>query len=161
MDFPDLPTFVWYITTKLCVIITLSLWIITSKNWWRYAILSPIIFYIYQFWEAFQTGSTALNENEYIKGLPIITILVGILFYLSETIKYQTRIIDTYHTICHDIEVLLDQSKEVIDFRNKNNLRYHQIKKNKASHRNEAEHLKRLHKFKEELTDRINRNDWG
>ncbi len=157
--FPDLSTFVWYITTKFCVIITLCIWIITSRNWWRYAILSPIIFYIYQLWEAFQIGSTALNENEYLKGLPLITILVGILFYLAETIKYQTRISEMYQKICNEIEILLDQSKEVSDFRIQNNLRYHRIKKHKSSIENQPQHLNRLMKFKKELLIKLNGKD--
>jgi len=52
--FKDVGTLIYHISQKFVVCIFMVVWFITSDFWWRWAILSPIIFYSYQFWESFQ-----------------------------------------------------------------------------------------------------------
>ncbi len=69
--FIDLRAFTWFILHKFIVILFSPIWFITSEHWWKYAILSPLIFFSYQFWEAFQDVSQ-LDAIGNIKVFPLV-----------------------------------------------------------------------------------------
>ena len=84
--FQDVKTFSWYISQKFALCIITIIWLFSCVSWWRWAILSPIIFYSYQFWESFQPvyavdGQGNLNILPYV----FLTIL-GVLL-LSKVIR--------------------------------------------------------------------------
>ncbi|MEO1013098.1 MAG: hypothetical protein AAFX53_17510 [Bacteroidota bacterium] len=104
--FVDISVFVWFMSLKLCVIIPLSVWFITSPYWWRYAILSPIALYVFQLWSGLR-NQIAIDEMEYIHSLPVILVVMAILFFLSYKIRLQSKILDLYGKLKDEIELLL------------------------------------------------------
>lgn len=70
--FVDVRAFLWYVYVKFCVLIALCVWFITSANWWRYSLFSPIIIYAYQLWEAVQDEILLVDETAYLDSLPIM-----------------------------------------------------------------------------------------
>jgi len=84
--FNDVKTFSWYISQKFAMSILAFIWLINNVSWWRWAILSPIIFYSYQFWESFQPvedidGSGNLNV------FPLVFLTILGVFLLSKVIR--------------------------------------------------------------------------
>lgn len=84
--FQDVTTFFWYASRKLSLCFLGVMWFITSANWWRWAILSPIIFYAYQFWESFQPISEIDGEGN-IKVFPLVFITILGVLLLSKIIR--------------------------------------------------------------------------
>jgi hypothetical protein len=73
--FKDSSTFMFYTSNKLVLFLLGLIWLMTSPYWWRWAILSPTLFYFYQFWEILQpVGDLASAGN--LKLLPAIFLIV-------------------------------------------------------------------------------------
>jgi len=107
--FQDVNIFVWYVGLKICIIIPLCIWFITCGQWWRYAIISPIVLFTYQLWGAYQNVSKEVDNYEYLSALPTIFFLVVLLIFISNKIKYKARVIDIYEGISNEIEILLNR----------------------------------------------------
>jgi hypothetical protein len=107
--FEDLSSFVWYITLKIFLLIPLLIWFISSRTWWRYAILVPIILYTYQLWETLKNESKTIDQFELFKAAPAILFILGLILFLSNRIKYQYKIYDVYLDIIKDINILLEE----------------------------------------------------
>ncbi|MEJ2585244.1 MAG: hypothetical protein P8Z38_09440, partial [Robiginitalea sp.] len=54
--------------------------------WWRWAILSPIIFYSYQFWESFQPVETVDGSGN-LNVFPLVFLTILGVFLLSKVIR--------------------------------------------------------------------------
>ena len=71
----------------LCFLVLV--WFATCKYWWRWAILSPVLFYLYQFWEIFQSVKE-IDGSGNLKVLPLAllaAIVVAILWKLIRSIS--------------------------------------------------------------------------
>ncbi len=65
------------------------IWFATCRYWWRWAILSPVLFYLYQFWELFQSIND-IDSTGNLKVLPLAllaAIVVAILWKLIRSIS--------------------------------------------------------------------------
>lgn len=118
--FPHVSIFIWYLGIKLSSLIILFIWFSTSKDWWRYALLSPLIIFTYQLWESTLNNdpNSTLDELVYIKALPTILLVVLALFIISRAVKYQSKILDVYENVTNEIETLLrelDSSNSLIE----------------------------------------------
>jgi len=110
--FTDLSTAVWFLSDILCLVIPVSIWFITERKWWRYAILSPIILSCYQIWEAFFNSSGFVDELGYLKSLPLIFLITVILFIFSYFVRYNYKILDIYDQLAIEIEGLFNFFKK-------------------------------------------------
>ncbi len=84
--FRDSSTFLFYASNKMVLCILGLVWFATCRYWWRWAILSPVLFYLYQFWEIFQSvkeidGSGNLNV------LPLALLTVIVIAFLWKLIR--------------------------------------------------------------------------
>jgi hypothetical protein len=80
--FFDFKTFFYYASNKSILFALGLLWFVTCRYWWRWAILSPVLFYLYQFWEIFQPVKD-INSTGNLNILPLVflTVLVVILLW--------------------------------------------------------------------------------
>lgn len=107
--FVDVSTFCWFLMAKLGLIILMSIWFYTSKNWWRFAILSPIILYTYQLWEATQDVQH-LDAYGNLKAFPAIFTIVIFLVLLSNVFKYKYRLLDIHDRILQELEINIEKA---------------------------------------------------
>jgi hypothetical protein len=84
--FRDVNTFMWYISQKIFLSVSVIIWFINSNNWWRWAILSPIFFFSYQFWESFQ-NTLFLESYGNLRVLPLVLLTMLGVFLLSKVIR--------------------------------------------------------------------------
>ena len=150
--FTDVHTFMWYMNLKMCIILPLIVWFITCPYWWRYSILSPIVLFAHQLWEGFQDETISVDESQYIYSLPfIIFLLLGLLF-IFKTVKYQSKIMDTYNEVSNQIEKLLAESKVTDNPLKESKLKFTELKKN-ITEENARIRLKSLVKLKKDLEE--------
>ncbi|MCX2719533.1 hypothetical protein [Lentiprolixibacter aurantiacus] len=110
--FYDAQVFTWFISLKLMVIVPMFIWFITYHTWWRYAILSPLILYLFQFWEAFQEGYLIIEAYGNYRVFPLVLLSVFLLFTLSRIVRRHSRSLDTYDRISREIDHLIDKLGE-------------------------------------------------
>jgi hypothetical protein len=136
----------------------LILWFLTCQQWWKYAILSPIILYSYQFWEATQ-DVLFLDEAGNINAFPAIFCVVLFLLLTSKAIKYRVQILIMYEQLTEEIDNLFKNT----DFK-ANNILYKNVKQIKrlkaeiARESNGKEQLLKLITLRDELLKQLKVN---
>jgi hypothetical protein len=136
----------------------MTLWFLSSQQWWKYAILSPIILYSYQFWEATQDINT-LDAAGNIKAFPAIFCVVLILIVISKAIKYRVQILMMYEQLTEEIDNLFKN----VDLK-ANNVLYKNVKQIKmlkaeiARESNAKEQLLKLITLRDELLKQLKVN---
>lgn len=87
--FRDSSTFLFYASNKMVLCVLGLIWFATCRYWWRWAILSPVLFYLYQFWELFQSIND-IDSTGNLRVLPLalfMAIVVAILWKLIRSIS--------------------------------------------------------------------------
>jgi hypothetical protein len=111
--FKDLHIFFWYIFYKIFALLPLMIWFISSKNWWRYAIMVPITLFTYQIWEMFKDDSNVVDQFELVKAAPAILFIIGLILFLSFQIQYRHKLHDIYEDILNEINLILEELSQV------------------------------------------------
>jgi hypothetical protein len=84
--FKDSSTFVFYASNKMVLCVLGLAWFATCPYWWRWAILSPVLFYLYQFWELFQSVNE-IDSSGNLKVLPLALLSVFVVAVLWKLIR--------------------------------------------------------------------------
>jgi len=156
--FTDVQIFLWFLIRKLIIIIPMILWFLTCQHWWKYAILSPIILYSYQFWEATQ-DVRYLDAAGNIKAFPAIFCIILILLMISKTIKYRVEILIMYEHLIGEIDDLLKNGEFNSNNRPFLNIkRFTNLKEEIAKETNAQQQLTRLMSLREELIKQLHIN---
>ncbi|MBT8264009.1 MAG: hypothetical protein KJN75_01600, partial [Muriicola sp.] len=108
--FNDVNIFIWFVSRKLIVVIFLSLWFITCHHWWKYAIISPLLLFTYQFWEAFQNVES-LDAIGNAKVFPLVLLSVLLVIITSRLVKYQTSLLEFYESINTEVDQIIEELK--------------------------------------------------
>ncbi|WP_425236932.1 hypothetical protein [Ulvibacterium sp.] len=106
--FVDVNTFYWFVCLKLGSLLPMVIWFFTSKNWWRYAILSPIVLMFYQLLEGIAPQKIT-DEISFFQALPLIIGVVCFLTWIAHMVRRKTKILELYDTITHEIEDMLSK----------------------------------------------------
>ncbi|MGB5170694.1 MAG: hypothetical protein WBN69_04615, partial [Eudoraea sp.] len=149
--FNNVRIYVWFLVRKLVVIIPMLAWYFSCANWWRFAILSPITIYSYQFWEVTQ-DIQHLDAAGNIKAFPIVVILVILLIMVSKIIRYRVDLLTLYDAVVKEIDSII-QNGELIANKSfhQNLLRIKQLRQEIAGESNQNRRLDRLIALREEL----------
>ncbi|QRM90179.1 hypothetical protein FG167_13355 [Lacinutrix sp. WUR7] len=102
--FGNVRVYFWLLNTKLMLIISLSIWFITNKHWWRNAILVPLVIEINKIISIINPDIYSVDVWEFYKSLPIIFPVVLFLIYFLIKVKYYSN-----------SEILLTDVDEEID----------------------------------------------
>lgn len=106
--FVDVHTFYWFVCLKLGSLLPMVIWFFTSKNWWRYAILSPIVLIFYQLLEGIAPQKIT-DEISFFQALPIIFAVVCFLGWIAHMVRHKTKILELYDNITSEIEDMLSK----------------------------------------------------
>ncbi|MGB5693002.1 MAG: hypothetical protein WBM43_10380 [Flavobacteriaceae bacterium] len=107
--FNGMQNYFWFNAMKVSTLIPLTIWFISSSNWWRYALFSPIILYSYQIWEANQDVQQ-LDAVGNLKAFPAILAIVLVLIVLSNVFKYRYGLLDMYDQLESEIDMFIEQA---------------------------------------------------
>jgi hypothetical protein len=149
--FKDVSLFLWFISRKLIIILVLFVWFITSQHWWRYAILSPLILYSYQFWEAFQDVSE-LDSTGNLRVFPLVLLNLVVVVSLSRLVRYRAKFMVAYDEISREIDDILEEMK--MDYPKEVTATLQQIRNFKAKGAKEK-YRKRLRDLENEILSRL------
>ncbi|WP_422080314.1 hypothetical protein [Ulvibacterium sp.] len=104
--FVDVNTFYWFVCLKLGILLPMVIWFLTAKDWWRYAILSPIVLVVYQSFEAFAPYKIT-DEISLFKALPLTIAIVCFLGWIVHIVGHKTKVLELYEGITQEIEDII------------------------------------------------------
>ena len=105
----DVQIFIWVISRKVMVIVPMVIWFISYHSWWRYAVLSPLVLYLFQFWEAIQESYTNVDAYGNYKIFPFVLISIVLLLALSRIVRRYSQSLDAYDEISRQIEFQINK----------------------------------------------------
>ncbi|WP_297692444.1 hypothetical protein [uncultured Eudoraea sp.] len=156
--FLNVRIFIWFLVQKLIILIPMIIWFLSCQHWWKYAILSPIILYSYQFWEATQDVES-LDAAGNINAFPAIFCVVLVLLALSKAIKYRVEILTMYEYLLEEIDDLMNNPDFIANKGLYKKLRrYIELKEEIAKETNTKKQLMRLISLREELLKHLQIN---
>ncbi|WP_299767052.1 hypothetical protein [uncultured Dokdonia sp.] len=108
-EFTHAQGFVHALFTKITFVIITSLWFITSKDWWRWAILIPLIMFLFQLLGVINYQVSYIDEFDFWYSIPIIIPIIIFLIWISRELN----------KIIGDLD-LKDEIEEELEKYNKN-----------------------------------------
>ncbi|WP_299534257.1 hypothetical protein [Ulvibacterium sp.] len=147
--FVDVHTFYWYVCIKLGIFLPMVLWFLTSLNWWRYAILSPIVLIFYQLLEGIAPQKIT-DETSFFKALPLIIAIVCFLAWAAHIIRRKTKLLELYDIITQEIEDILSKISTHTELFSEKEAKFKDLKENNKGMQ-EKQRMDLLMDLREEL----------
>jgi magnesium-transporting ATPase (P-type) len=105
--FNNVQIYVHAAITKLTFVLLTGIWFLTSKNWWKYAILVPFTMFLFQFSGVINYKIQYIDEFDFWYSLPIVMPILLFLVYISYRISKKS---DNQSTLEKDVE---DEIKKI------------------------------------------------
>ncbi len=88
--FSNVQNFIHALFTKITFIVITTLWFITSKDWWKWAILIPLTMFLFQFLGVINYQISYIDDFDFWYALiiiaPILMFIIWIGYELNKTI---------------------------------------------------------------------------
>ncbi len=147
--FVDVHTFYWYVCIKLGIFLPMVIWFVTSRDWWRYAILSPIVLMFHQLLEGIAPREIT-DEISFFKALPLIIAIVCFLGWIAHVIRHKTKVLELYEGITQEIEEMLSKISSHTEMFSEKEAEFKDLKEN-AQGIKEKQRIDLLKDLREEL----------
>lgn len=80
--FPNIRTYIWFLSGKIIPFYLLAIWFFSSKQWWYHIILIPMLMYAFQTFEVlFSEGNTVDTENIWWL-LPVCMVVIPFVYLI-------------------------------------------------------------------------------
>ncbi|OQD42428.1 hypothetical protein BUL40_09880 [Croceivirga radicis] len=117
--YSEVSMFLNTIVFKFNLLIIYSIWFLTEKRWWRYAIISPILLLGNQIYNMLFVESDAIDEIELYQSGPFLLTLLIVLLLLAKVADDQEKIKqflqNQYITIEHMVENRFSKKQQTIE----------------------------------------------
>ena len=104
--FSSVHNFAHAFLTKFLVLIFLSAWYLTCRDWWKYAIMVPFTMTAFQLSGVINYQNKFIDEYDFWYSLPVVLPLVGLLFFIGRKLEYLTTAIDLKEELEQEIAKL-------------------------------------------------------
>ena len=82
-NYRNVQFFMHSLLTKSTFVLITGMWFLTSKNWWKYAILVPFTMYLFQLVGVLNHKLKYIDEFDFWYSLPVIIPILLFLVYIS------------------------------------------------------------------------------
>ncbi len=89
--FQNVSFFLHSLFTKVTLVLLTGIWFLTSKNWWRYAILVPFTMFLFQLSGVINYQNQYIDEYDFWYSLPFVLPIVCFLAYISYRIGKKSQ----------------------------------------------------------------------
>lgn len=80
--FPDTPTYLWFLTSKIIPLYLLIFWFLTSRDWWYHIIIIPIAMYAFQLFEVFFDSDDVIDTDNIWWIIPVCLITIPFVYFI-------------------------------------------------------------------------------
>lgn len=107
--FADLHAFGYVVSTKLTVIIMISAWYLTNRNWWKNVVLVPLTMFWFQLSGTINFSIDYIDDYDFWKSLPIVLPIIIAHIVLSKKLGYLTKAQDVREKIEEELSSLRNE----------------------------------------------------
>lgn len=107
----DVQSYLYQIINKLTLLLFLSIWYFTSKNWWKYSLLVPVSIYLFQLAAIFNDNYEFVDQFEFIHSLPITIPIIAAYIYFAIKLKDKANKLDISEQINFEIKKALQENE--------------------------------------------------
>ena len=108
--FINVQNYMHAVFTKFTFIMLTTIWFLTSNNWWKYAILVPLVMFLFQFLGVLNYELEYIDEFDFWYSLPIILPILFFLIYISFLIsKNESDSPDLMTEVDNEIKKMLSE----------------------------------------------------
>ncbi|MBL7473564.1 hypothetical protein [Robertkochia sediminum] len=93
--FSDVRTMLWVLSTKLVVVLPVTIWFFTSRYWWKYFLLVPFSIFSVQIFEMFKPDQP-FDGEEFFMVFPIIVVVLILMTLISLRIRRYLNLKEFY-----------------------------------------------------------------
>ena len=147
----ELSNVLWYLTLKIYVIVLLSIWYFTCKNWWKIAILIPLTIEIFKLFSFFNFRNDTFDEKDFLTSLPITLPIIIILILISIKLKRFLFVNKIRNEISLEIENVFQQLQNKTD-PSLDKKQFMELKRNKSRY-NKKDYLIKLIELRNKIID--------
>ena len=79
---PDLSTYIWFLSSKIIPLYLLCIWFFTCKHWWYHIILIPIIMYSFQLFEDLSDNDGFVDTENLMWLLPVCIVVIPFVYFI-------------------------------------------------------------------------------
>jgi len=90
--FSNVQSFLHAFFTKITFVLLTGIWFLTSKNWWKYAILVPLTMFLFQLSGIINYKLQYIDEYDFWYSLPFIVPILFFLVYISYRLSKKQNI---------------------------------------------------------------------
>uniref|UniRef100_UPI0037DD76D3 hypothetical protein n=1 Tax=Zhouia sp. PK063 TaxID=3373602 RepID=UPI0037DD76D3 len=102
--------FLWAIVSKFIILTLLIIWFLTTNSWYKYTILSPVLFTSYQILEVFLPAG--VDEIAVLDAFTVLLPFAFLLVYSSYKLKYLSLNLTLQDVLEKEINAILKEVKE-------------------------------------------------
>ncbi|MEM7087126.1 MAG: hypothetical protein AAF489_13145 [Bacteroidota bacterium] len=81
--FTSAKSFAHAVFTKLTFVMLTGIWFLTSKNWWKFAILVPLTLFLFQLFGVLNQELQYIDEYDFWYSLPVVLPVLFFMTYIS------------------------------------------------------------------------------
>ena len=85
--FSNVQSYIYTLFTKITFILLTGIWFLTSRNWWKYAILVPFTMFLFQLIGVINSELKYIDEFDFWYSLPLIIPILLFVIYISYRIS--------------------------------------------------------------------------
>ncbi|MDX1462805.1 MAG: hypothetical protein R3359_07095 [Marinirhabdus sp.] len=95
--FNSVQVYMHALVTKLTFVILTAIWFLTSRNWWKFAILIPLTMFLFQLSGVINYKISYIDEFDFWYSLPVILPVILLLVFISYRISKRNAIAEQLH----------------------------------------------------------------
>ena len=149
--FPDVYTFLWVFSSKVGLILAVSLWFFTNRHWWKYFLLIPFVVGLFQLFELFKEYPQ-IDTYEFFTVIPFILLLMTAMVLITRRIRNFVLLSEFYSKMEDKINSSIKELSQGSEQEERNQLKTeltNLIKEHKSY--SPEEYLARLKEIKERV----------
>jgi hypothetical protein len=91
-NFGNVQSYMHALFTKITFVLLTTIWFITSRNWWKYAILVPLTMFLFQLSGVVNHQIQFIDEFDFFYSIPLITPILLLVLYISYRISQRNAV---------------------------------------------------------------------
>ncbi len=90
-NFGNVQSYMHALFTKITFVLLTAIWFVTSRNWWKFAILVPLTMFLFQLSGVINHQIRFIDEFDFFYSIPVIIPILLLLIFISYQISKKTE----------------------------------------------------------------------
>ncbi|MEM1336462.1 MAG: hypothetical protein AAGF96_01870 [Bacteroidota bacterium] len=107
--FPNMSNFLGYLSVKILLLVPVVILFKSSKKWWRYTLLAPILLAVLQVKTALNPDLEDIDAYEIVEAAQFLILVLLLLLFLSNTAFYHAKMAQLYQRTYNHLELAIQK----------------------------------------------------